>query len=64
MAASDNSMSSENGIDDHNKTPPKENEAPKIQQETKQRLVITHIVNEFFKSYAGKQVLGPFHKVS
>eukprot|EP00795_Rhopilema_esculentum_P016959 gene16959-8457_t len=62
MAASDNSMSSENGIDDQNKTPPKENEAPKIQQESKQRLVITHIVNEFFKSYAGKQVLGPFHK--
>ncbi|KAK7075166.1 Structural maintenance of chromosomes protein 4 [Halocaridina rubra] len=26
------------------------------------RLVITHIENEFFKSYAGKQVLGPFHK--
>lgn len=29
-----------------------------------QRLMITHIVNEYFKSYAGKQVLGPFHKVS
>ena len=29
-----------------------------------QRLMITHIVNENFKSYAGKQVLGPFHKVS
>ena len=28
------------------------------------RLMITHIVNEFFKSYAGTQVLGPFHKVS
>jgi structural maintenance of chromosome 4 len=27
------------------------------------RLIITHIVNEYFKSYAGKQVLGPFHKV-
>ena len=26
------------------------------------RLMITHIENEFFKSYAGKQVLGPFHK--
>ncbi|XP_078734648.1 structural maintenance of chromosomes protein 4 isoform X1 [Lampetra fluviatilis] len=26
------------------------------------RLMITHIVNENFKSYAGKQVLGPFHK--
>jgi hypothetical protein len=27
------------------------------------RLIITHIENENFKSYAGKQVLGPFHKV-
>lgn len=26
------------------------------------RLVITHIENNFFKSYAGRQVLGPFHK--
>ena len=26
------------------------------------RLVITHIENEWFKSYARKQVLGPFHK--
>ncbi|XP_043229658.1 structural maintenance of chromosomes protein 4-like isoform X2 [Amphibalanus amphitrite] len=26
------------------------------------RLVITHIENENFKSYLGKQVLGPFHK--
>ena len=26
------------------------------------RLVITHIENENFKSYAGKQTLGPFHK--
>ena len=26
------------------------------------RIIITHIENEFFKSYAGKQVFGPFHK--
>ncbi|KAJ8368790.1 hypothetical protein SKAU_G00088180 [Synaphobranchus kaupii] len=26
------------------------------------RLMITHIVNHNFKSYAGEQVLGPFHK--
>ncbi|KAM6258527.1 structural maintenance of chromosomes protein 4 isoform 1-T3 [Porphyrio hochstetteri] len=26
------------------------------------RLMITHIVNENFKSYAGQQTLGPFHK--
>uniref|UniRef100_UPI00358E3385 structural maintenance of chromosomes protein 4 isoform X2 n=1 Tax=Myxine glutinosa TaxID=7769 RepID=UPI00358E3385 len=25
------------------------------------RLMITHIVNENFKSYAGRQILGPFH---
>lgn len=28
------------------------------------RLMITHIVNQNFKSYAGKKILGPFHKVS
>lgn len=27
------------------------------------RLMITKIVNENFKSYSGKQVIGPFHKV-
>lgn len=27
------------------------------------RLVITYIVNENFKSYAGVKKLGPFHKV-
>jgi hypothetical protein len=27
------------------------------------RLMITHIVNDNFKSYAGTQTLGPFHKV-
>ena len=28
------------------------------------RLMITRIVNENFKSYAGTETLGPFHKVS
>lgn len=28
------------------------------------RLMITHIVNQNFKSYAGEKTLGPFHKVS
>lgn len=28
------------------------------------RLMITKIVNENFKSYAGTQVIGPFHKVN
>lgn len=32
-------------------------------ENTGPRLIITKIVNEFFKSYAGEQVLGPFHKV-
>lgn len=27
------------------------------------RLMITHIVNQNFKSYAGEKILGPFHKV-
>lgn len=27
------------------------------------RLMITHLVNRNFKSYAGEQILGPFHKV-
>lgn len=27
------------------------------------RLIITKIVNNFFKSYADEQTLGPFHKV-
>ncbi|XP_069672465.1 structural maintenance of chromosomes protein 4 [Periplaneta americana] len=31
-------------------------------ENTGPRLIITHIENENFKSYAGKQVLGPFHK--
>ena len=30
---------------------------------TEERLMITHIDNFNFKSYAGKQTLGPFHKV-
>jgi len=28
------------------------------------RLMITRIVNENFKSYAGTETLGPFHKAS
>lgn len=28
------------------------------------RLMITKIINENFKSYAGQQIIGPFHKVS
>jgi hypothetical protein len=27
------------------------------------RLIVDHIVLENFKSYAGKQVIGPFHQV-
>ena len=32
--------------------------------ETKERLTIDKIVVENFKSYAGRQVIGPFHPVS
>lgn len=39
--------------------PPASEKPPTIEQ----RLIITHIENINFKSYAGKQVLGPFHKV-
>lgn len=28
------------------------------------RLIITKIVNEFFKSYGQKEIVGPFHHVS
>jgi hypothetical protein len=28
------------------------------------RLMIKQIVNENFKSYAGKKIIGPFHKVN
>ena len=40
--------------------------APEVNLEFDQsgpRLMISHIVNENFKSYAGIQTLGPFHKV-
>ncbi|KAJ1997630.1 hypothetical protein GGI06_006442 [Coemansia sp. S85] len=30
----------------------------------KPRLIITQMVLENFKSYAGRQVIGPFHRVS
>jgi hypothetical protein len=30
----------------------------------KSRIVITHLVLNNFKSYAGRQVIGPFHTVS
>lgn len=32
--------------------------------EPKPRLVINQIVMDNFKSYAGRQVIGPFHKVT
>lgn len=30
---------------------------------TSKRLIVDHIVLENFKSYAGRQVIGPFHEV-
>ena len=35
-----------------------------ISKPNNERLVISNIENINFKSYAGKQVLGPFHKVT
>lgn len=38
--------------------------APIMNQDgTGARLMITHIVNENFKSYYGRHIIGPFHKV-
>lgn len=42
------------------KIPPMQNSL--IMKEGSERLVITHIEVENFKSYYGKQVIGPFHK--
>ena len=59
-------MADENEMEmdtESNETPPIDEDTPQSQARQGERLVITHIVNEFFKSYAGKQTLGPFHKV-
>ena len=48
-------------------SPPEETNETQPNQEgsnNKERLMIHKIVNEDFKSYAGVQELGPFHKVS
>lgn len=48
---------------DQNEIQPVE-EQPFQSNEPKPRLVINQIVMENFKSYAGRQVIGPFHKVA
>lgn len=48
---------------DQNEIQPVE-EQPVQSNEPKPRLVINQIVMENFKSYAGRQVIGPFHKVA
>jgi structural maintenance of chromosome 4 len=35
-----------------------------VQQGPRNRIVITHLVLDNFKSYAGRQLIGPFHTVS
>ena len=35
-----------------------------VGQDGEPRLMIKQIVNENFKSYAGRAVIGPFHKVT
>ena len=64
MADHSNDCSAEKGTEDSQGAIAGECKIPQTNHGQTQRLVITHIVNEFFKSYAGKQVLGPFHKVS
>ena len=63
MADSDLHRSPQNGLEYSEDTNPSEVEVPEMNLGQTKRLMITHIVNDFFKSYAGKQVLGPFHKV-
>ncbi|KAJ2802319.1 Structural maintenance of chromosomes protein 4, partial [Coemansia helicoidea] len=36
--------------------------APTAREQGRPRLVITQMVLEDFKSYAGRQTIGPFHK--
>ena len=40
-----------------------ENSTQQAANEPSPRLIIQQIVMENFKSYAGRQVIGPFHKV-
>lgn len=47
---------------DHNELHIPEEHTIRI-NEPSSRLVINQIVMENFKSYAGRQVIGPFHKV-
>lgn len=43
--------------------PPPPKSAGTAERTAGPRLIITKITNNFFKSYASQQVLGPFHKV-
>nr|XP_006820054.1 PREDICTED: structural maintenance of chromosomes protein 4-like [Saccoglossus kowalevskii] len=52
-----------NGVDSSNVTSQNGVTSPaEIKKSVEPRLMITHIENENFKSYAGKRTLGPFHK--
>ena len=42
---------------------PVSNESFEPAVQNSKRLIVDHIVLENFKSYAGKQVIGPFHQV-
>ena len=63
MADTDYGLPLQNGQEDGQDASSNDVEMQQNDNGQPQRLMITHIVNEFFKSYAGKQVLGPFHKV-
>lgn len=54
----------ETSADNHNTTKENPSELSTNSVSPTARLIISQIVTENFKSYAGKITLGPFHKVS
>ena len=66
MADDNQAFVPEAELEDSNEVRPSESAETQPTEDgigSKERLMIHKIVNENFKSYAGKQELGPFHKV-
>lgn len=66
MADDNQAFVPEAELEDSNEVRPSESAETQPTEDgigNKERLMIHKIVNENFKSYAGKQELGPFHKV-
>ena len=64
MEDSNETLVPENGAtNDCEMAPPDANDSQAKVEERTERLMIHKMVNENFKSYAGAQELGPFHKV-